>query len=645
VEIRLLAEQILFGDSLADKLAGPAPGERLTDLAPSGPLRSPPDSPGRPPGLELRSDRPPLPFPGPGRLHEPASAGAALHAFANHELLALELMALVLLRFPDGDPAFRRELVATLRDEQRHMQLYIDRMEELGVRFGEQSTSPFFWDCLASVDDLAQFTAGMSLTLEQANLDFAKHFAGAFRSVGDERTAAILDRVHREEIVHVARGLKWLPRSGGTLWQDWVAHLPPPLTPRRARGPEPDREGRRRAGLPDDFVEQVLVYGHSRGRAPDVYLWNPGCEEEIARGDAYQATRPVLDLEHDLATVFVAIAGGDDVVIVTAPPRGAWKARLQDAGFELPEFLVAPERVPLQGRPVRSLRPWGWSPRASARLGSVHWSPALTPLFDKHQGGELLRNTWVELDEASGGRVLSRRVLPELVRSADEALGAAQVLRGHGYPHVVFKKALTASGRGQLRFLDEPRPTEEQRGWIQRNAPDGLRVEPWLARRLDLSFHYDASAEAVAYRGQVRFVTDRRGGFSEAVVGSSTRGLDSTLLRFLTGEGKDARWVERVARAIGRALHTAASAAGYEGPIGVDAFVYEHEGVLALHPLVEVNPRWTMGRLALSLRGRGKRGALRVVKKGEARALVAAGAVALTDPETARRHAAVYVPD
>jgi len=236
-------------------------------------------------------------------------------------------------------------------------------------------------------------------------------------------------------------------------------------------------------------------------------------------------------------------------------------------------------------------------------------------------------------------------VLPEQAHSADEALAAAEILRGHGYPHVVFKKALTASGRGQLRFLDEPRPTEEQLGWIQRNAPGGLRIEPWLARRLDLSFHYDASSKEVVYRGQVRFVTDRRGGFSEAVVGSSTHGLDSTLLRFLTGEGKDPRWMDRVARAIARALHPVTSAAGYEGPVGIDTFVYEHEGALALHPMVEVNPRWTMGRLALSLRNRGLRGALRIVNKGEARALVGDGAVALTDPETARRHAAVFVPD
>jgi len=44
--------------------------------------------------------------------------------------------------------------------------------------------------------------------------------------------------------------------------------------------------------------------------------------------------------------------------------------------------------------------------------------------------------------------------------------------------------------------------------------------------------------------------------------------------------------------------------AGWRGPIGVDAMVFTHttDQTLRLRPVVEINPRFTMGRLGLALR-------------------------------------------
>ena len=637
MELRELAERVLLGHSLSDKLAAPAAGQALTDTTPG--LRGRvPDAPGRPAALAFRSSRDLVPFPHANRLGHPAAAGAALHTFANHELLALELMALALLRFPDADPRFRRELAATMRDEQRHLALYIERMAELGVAFGDHATSPFFWDCLAGVDSVDGFVAGMSLTLEQANLDFAVEYAGAFRAVGDDRTASLLERVHREEVVHVARGVQHFGRSqpAEPLWDLFVRHLPAPLTPRRARGRTVDRPSRRKAGLPDSFVDRVAVYAHSRGRRPRLYIWNPACEDEIAHGAGHVRRGLIADLEHDLATLPALLASEDDAVLVPTPPRADWLRHLSGSGLRLPRFVTPEESADLE---VDEVIPWGRSPRFEG------WTDDLASLFDKRAAGRWLRTVHPELQDASNGRLVASDALPRIAKGPEAAWQIAQELREQGYPHVVFKQGLGASGRGQLRLLHEPEPTTAQWGWLRRNGTR-VRVEPWLERRLDLSLHFDARNGALVPRGTVRFATDRTGRFLHASIGSPTAGLPTPLARFLAGDGRDARWLDRVITALGRELGPIVAVTGYEGPVGIDAMVAmdPRTSHLVLHPMLEMNPRWTFGRLALRLRGRrtGRGDRLRLVAPAAAKQLVGTGAVALNDPETARRVVAVW---
>ena len=86
-------------------------------------------------------------FPALHRLEQERERGRLLHFFANHELLATELMALVLLKFPDAPAAFRKGVLQTLKDEQEHTRLYLQRMKECGIHFGELPVSGYFWRC------------------------------------------------------------------------------------------------------------------------------------------------------------------------------------------------------------------------------------------------------------------------------------------------------------------------------------------------------------------------------------------------------------------------------------------------------------------------------------------------------------------
>jgi len=177
MELRDFAEQVLFATTLDEKLQAPAD---VTDDRPGSPMLAP-QAPGRP--AELRF-KPPgsgkADFPGVHRLEQEHERGRLLHFFANHELLATELMALALLRFPNAPAAFRRDVWQTLKDEQLHTRLYVQRMRQCGIQFGEMPVSGYFWRSVSQMESPLDYVAGLCLTFEQANLDFCRYFARGF---------------------------------------------------------------------------------------------------------------------------------------------------------------------------------------------------------------------------------------------------------------------------------------------------------------------------------------------------------------------------------------------------------------------------------------------------------------------------------
>ena len=101
--------------------------------------------------------------------------------------------------------------------------------------------------------------------------------------------------------------------------------------------------------------------------------------------------------------------------------------------------------------------------------------------------------------------------------------------------------------------------------------------------------------------GWTRFLTDGRGQYRGSFVGSLTAGLDEEVKRFLYGDGRDARRLPKLGEQLAEWLAEPLRTAGYQGPVGVDAIVYRDRDRLRLKPIVEINPRTTMGRVALKL--------------------------------------------
>lgn len=275
-DVATFSQRLLSRGDLATKLAAPrtADGEWLND-GPHDPIIV--EAPVRDAGLEMTTGVGRLPK--PGELRAPEARALCLARFAHHELMAVELFAWALLRWPEAPPALRRGLLGALADEQKHCRLYLDRLAAHGGALEDFTHSDYFWKQAPAMADsphgLRAFLAGMGLTLEQANLDFTLTYRDAFREADDEASARACQIVHDDEIKHVRLAAEWLPRlleeeneadgSSSDVSTDhamddieiYERSVPFPLGASRAKGRRFEPAPRRQAGLSARFIEYI----------------------------------------------------------------------------------------------------------------------------------------------------------------------------------------------------------------------------------------------------------------------------------------------------------------------------------------------------------------------------------------------------
>jgi len=261
-DVRAFCIRLLANGDLETKLIPPTrpDGSLLADTTPGPSLEI--EQPVRAAGLELAAGAPALPR--PGELGSPAARASCLARFAHHELMAAELFAWALLRWPELPAELRRGWLLALRDEQKHCSLYLERLHAHGSKLDEHVLSPYFWSqapaIAASPHGPRAFLSAMGLTFEQANLDFSLLYRDAFREAGDEASARVCQVIHDEEVAHVALAARWLERLSGPDQSEIERYdetVPFPLSAARAKARRFDIAARRRAGLGDAFIEHV----------------------------------------------------------------------------------------------------------------------------------------------------------------------------------------------------------------------------------------------------------------------------------------------------------------------------------------------------------------------------------------------------
>ncbi len=628
--MREAAERVLFGATLEEKLAV---GPRVAGDAAPGRAVAVPSSPVRPDGLAIGGRGVRVRFPGLNRLDDDRERGRLMHFLANHELLAAELMALVLLRFPDAPGEYRRGVYEAMREEQVHTRLYLRRMRECGIEFGELPLNDYFWRLISEVRSPLEFVTRLNLTFEQANLDFSRHYAGKFHEVGDHATAAVLEKIYRDEIGHVGHGVKWFRRWKQGDRSDWKAFCDLqafPLSPVRAKGLAPfNAEGRRLAGLDEEFIRKLEFFEQSRGRTPVVAWFNPDAESHVAaaaRGGSHSPGRKVAAMEQDFELAALAWCRRDDVLLLRRPPSIDHLARLRDAGLELPEIVALDKIDELRRRKLGGLAPWAWSPDAADLFDGIEVAGnSLFPNRGALPAGWFSKELGLEL-----GRRLGREPGGRGFGDAQRATAEVESLLVRG--EVIIKGAHACAGRAQRIVGPAERDDLAWRRWlVDILAVHGVvLVEPRLRVVVDFSALYDLDgAGGARLAGMSVMENDRAGRYRGTRVGRKWGNLLEPAVseQLFAREGVMALYGERVPRVLAELLP------GYRGPAGVDALVHRRDdGGLALRAVVEVNVRMTMGRVAVELDRKlgGRGGRLRVRRAGDP-----VEGLALSDPSMA----------
>lgn len=254
--IQTWAERVFFGDTLDEKFLD-CDLEITPDIDAKKTLWS---DPGRPAELMVadRKDRKKLPK--PSSLHDKNMRARTLHAFANHELMAVELCAYALLRFPDAPANFRLGVAHILKDEQRHLKLYMERMEALGTSFGDLPVNDHFWRSAPLLDAPLKWVCAINLTFEQANLDHAPVYAKYFKDVEDDASSELMELIAAEEVDHVGFGAQFLKQAtpvGEKSFDVFVDNLTFHNTADRARGRNFSEDLRRQSGLDEHFIRSM----------------------------------------------------------------------------------------------------------------------------------------------------------------------------------------------------------------------------------------------------------------------------------------------------------------------------------------------------------------------------------------------------
>lgn len=330
-----------------------------------------------------------------------------------------------------------------------------------------------------------------------------------------------------------------------------------------------------------------------------LYYFNPTSELAIANGMAsYQAPRPLQVLEQDLGVLPFVFASPHDGVVLDREVSPEFIDEIKGKLGVEASFVTRDEYIK-SPFVFHELCPWAWSPSLQLVLQDflkhVCTSKCCFSLEEsrymvsRERALELLKYVQEKCDSTL---ILASKQNPQVARTLEAALEMA------GEGGLVFKAPWSASGRG-VQILRQKALNSKNKEWLQGvlNTQGFVMVESLLNKVLDFSFHFRIVDGKVEYVGRSYFQTNSKGKYLGSYIHGLPQSTSDEIMGFMRSD-----LLVKIETCLLNRLSNITWLKRYRGYIGIDALLYRDEyEQLGVHPVLEINPRYTMGLLTLAL--------------------------------------------
>ena len=332
-------------------------------------------------------------------------------------------------------------------------------------------------------------------------------------------------------------------------------------------------------------------------RMAALHYFNPGHETAVLNGSPYyMLPSNVRQMQEDLGLLPFCYALKDDYILTEKEVCSDFYGKLTDIIGSVARPLVREEVIRQEAElPFLKACPWGLSPQSlqqfrylagqsSLNMEIPVWDDAISRLVGRETAAICLRSLLRLFP------VMDTGICPRFRCSLEEVETFVEKSR---FP-VLVKAPYSSSGRGLL-WIYSGRLKEADRQWITGvlKKQGMVSLEPVLQKIQDFAMEFYSDGKGhVRFEGYSLFSTAGKGAYSGNLLAGQY--VIKQLLSASVGE----ELLDEVGDSLENLLGEVYGAL-YEGYLGVDMMVYKNaDGMLLLHPCVEINMRHTMGLVA-----------------------------------------------